>query len=73
MEILINHRAISDSPYNGRNENIFVSDGGELISQIKQEIINGTPTCFLVSGYRGVGKTSFIQRVEQDIKKKILR
>ncbi|RDE34152.1 ATP-binding protein [Parageobacillus thermoglucosidasius] len=69
MEILINHRVISDSPYNGDNEDIFVFDDEELISQIKQEIINGTPTCFLVSGYRGVGKTSFIRRVEQDIKK----
>ncbi|XEC96598.1 P-loop NTPase fold protein [Paenibacillus tarimensis] len=68
MEISINHKIISDAPYNGENQDIFVFDNKELISQIKQEILNGTPTCYLVSGYRGVGKTSFIKRVEQETK-----
>ncbi|TJY39570.1 hypothetical protein E5161_18520 [Cohnella pontilimi] len=70
MEIQIKHNSISDSPYSGSTEDLFVFDDEELISQFKQEMLNGTPTCFLISGYRGAGKTSFIKRVSQDIKEK---
>ncbi len=68
MEIQIKHNSISDSPYSGSTEDLFVFDDEELISQFKQEMLNGTPTCFLISGYRGAGKTSFIRRVTKDIK-----
>ncbi|MEC1071396.1 P-loop NTPase fold protein [Priestia megaterium] len=85
MKILIKHKFINDAPFNGEEDRIFVfSDDNKeenenenqdkdkfqnFIGQITQEIINGNPTSFLVSGYRGVGKTSFINKVEQEIKK----
>lgn len=69
MKILINHKLISDAPYKEDNEGFFVFDNTEDIEQIKREILHGTSTCYLVSGYRGVGKTSFISKVEHEINK----
>ncbi|WP_171779233.1 ATP-binding protein [Priestia megaterium] len=69
MKILINHKFISDAPFKGDNEDFFVFDNIEDIEQIKREILHGTSTCYLVSGYRGVGKTSFISKVEHEINK----
>ncbi|GAB1779563.1 hypothetical protein PMEGAS67_50400 [Priestia megaterium] len=71
MEVLVKHDVISDAPFKGEGKEIFAFDNKELIYQLKQEILYGNPTSFLVSGYRGVGKTSFISKVEQDIKKDI--
>ncbi len=67
MKVEINHLDISDSPFNKDNETTFIFENEEKISQIVQELVFGNPTCFLVSGYRGAGKTSFIKKIEFDI------
>lgn len=67
MKVRINHLDISDSPFNKDNENTFIFENEEKTSQIVQELVYGNPTCFLVSGYRGAGKTSFIKKIEFDI------
>ena len=67
MKVRINHLDISDSPFNNDNKNTFIFENEEKTSQIVQELVFGNPTCFLVSGYRGAGKTSFIKKIEFDI------
>ena len=70
MKIKINHKLLSDSPFSDLNKDLFSTphpSTSDLISDIK----NGTPTCYLVSGYRGAGKSSFIKRVEQRIKEEV--
>ncbi|ASS96636.1 ATP-binding protein [Peribacillus simplex] len=34
---------------------------------LKEEIIHGAPSCFIISGYRGVGKTSLVQNLKREI------
>ncbi|MED5247474.1 ATP-binding protein [Priestia sp. LL-8] len=68
MEILMKHEIITDAPYKDDSD-IFAFEDEDLIYQIKQEILHGTPTCYLITGYRGVGKTSFISKVGQEVKK----
>ncbi len=67
MKILINHKLLSDSPFCDENRDLFTSTNygsKDLIQDIK----NGTPTCYLISGYRGAGKSSFIRKLEFEIK-----
>ncbi|BDG48334.1 ATP-binding protein [Parageobacillus sp. KH3-4] len=66
MKIYLKHHLISDSPYEmGSKNEIFVSQDDELFEQIVLEIVNGNPASFLISGYRGAGKTSFINKVKE--------
>src|SRR6266498_2567872 len=68
MKIEINHNLLSDSPLNDKNKPLFTTinkSAGDLI----EDIVNGNPTCYLVSGYRGAGKSSFIKQIETEIKK----
>jgi hypothetical protein len=67
MEIEINPSALSDSPYALKNSGKFEFDDIQ-IDQFVNDITLGPPTCYLVSGYRGVGKTSLIKKVEEKIK-----
>lgn len=67
MRIFVNTNKLTDSPYNGPSDDHFVFDQ-ENIDELVQDIQNGAPTCYLVSGYRGAGKSSFIKKVEYDIK-----
>lgn len=34
---------------------------------LKEEIIYGAPSCFIITGYRGVGKTSFVHHLRKEI------
>lgn len=70
MSIIINHKVLSDSPFNGNHENFFVFNQ-DAIDDIVHDIYLGQPTCYLISGYRGSGKTSFIKKVEIDLQTKI--
>lgn len=67
MKVKINYLKISDSPFDKDNESPFVFENETKISQIEQELYFGNPTCFLVSGYRGAGKTSFIRKIEYNL------
>ncbi|OUA54591.1 ATP-binding protein [Bacillus thuringiensis] len=66
MKIYIKHNLISDSPYEMSIKNeIFIPQDKELFEQLVLEIVNGNPASFLISGYRGAGKTSFINKVKE--------
>lgn len=67
MIIKINYRLLSDSPFCDENKDLFMPPNYGLKDLI-QDIQNGTPTCYLISGYRGAGKSSFIRKIEFDIK-----
>lgn len=55
---------LKDSPYtSGEDEWPRYLD--DKVSNLAHEIVNGNNTCYLVSGYRGVGKTSFILQVQE--------
>lgn len=66
LKILVDHTKLYDSPYDGSNSNFaftFAENDGFV-----QDILNGNRSCYLVSGYRGAGKTSLIKKIEHDIK-----
>ncbi|PDY83597.1 ATP-binding protein [Bacillus cereus] len=66
MKISLKHHLISDSPYEmGVKNEIFIPQDKELFEQIVLEIVNGNPASFLISGYRGAGKTSFINKIKE--------
>lgn len=66
MEIAINASALIDSPYTKETGNTFAFDENQ-VEDFANDISLGPQTCYLVSGYRGVGKTSLIKKVEQRI------
>ena len=66
MKVPIYHSKLLDSPYDGKDMKLFdftESDTKDLV----QDIIQGNPTCYLISGYRGAGKSSFIKKLENEI------
>ncbi|MEW9576540.1 P-loop NTPase fold protein [Bacillus toyonensis] len=66
MKAYLKHQSISDSPYEKDVENeVFILPDKELFEQIVLEIVNGNPASFLISGYRGAGKTSFINKIKE--------
>lgn len=67
MRIEIDPDKLFDSPYNESMDELFLFDQG-FIRDLVQDIKFGNPTCYLVSGYRGAGKSSFIKKVETEIK-----
>jgi hypothetical protein len=68
MKIEIDHNVLSDSPLNDKNKSLF-SSINKSTNDLIEDIVNGNPTCYLVSGYRGAGKSSFIKQVEAEIQK----
>ena len=67
MKIKINHKLLSDSPFCDENKDLFTATNYSSKDLI-QDIQNGTSTCYLISGYRGSGKSSYIRKIEFDIK-----
>ena len=68
LKILIDHTRLTDSPYcesKSSSFNFTTSDTSDFV----QDMINGTPTSYLISGYRGSGKSSFIKKLESDVNK----
>ena len=55
---------LKDSPYT-EGEDEWLPYQEDNVSSLANEIVNGNNTCYLVSGYRGVGKTSFILQVRE--------
>ena len=64
---LVNASLLRDSPYDQNVDKSWPNFEALNISSLANEIVNGTKTCYLVSGYRGVGKTSFIMRVREKV------
>lgn len=68
MKVKIDSRKISSSS-NLVNQDIkFDETVDEIIDQLKQQLLFGNKSCFLISGYRGTGKTTLIRRLEDKIK-----
>lgn len=67
--IPINHSRICDSPYCESNCQSFVFNDESIVVDLSKEIVLGNPTSILVSGYRGVGKTSFLGKLQDEINK----
>ncbi|MCB0494364.1 MAG: ATP-binding protein [Cyclobacteriaceae bacterium] len=63
---------MKDSPHSAKNELLLEMD--EIRSDLNtlvQDLRNGTPTCYMVSGYRGSGKSSFIGLIETELSKEL--
>ncbi len=63
MEFKIDVTKIDNSPI----ENIKVSNHPEF-KKLKNEILFSNPTTYLISGYRGAGKTSYIKSLVNEIR-----
>lgn len=68
LEIKINTKNLIDSSYSESTKSAFIFEDEEFLQQIVQELKNAHPSVFLVSGYRGVGKTSFVARIAEKLK-----
>lgn len=81
MKIYIDYNKLKNEPYkpvknesiNKKNEcaedeiscTIEIED--DYVYQFQNHIIYCNPSCFLVSGYRGVGKTSFVNMIKENV------
>lgn len=68
-KIQIDFNKLRDSAHFDSEEKLFHFDL-ELTNNLIQDIFNGTPTCYLISGYRGAGKSSFIESIKTIIDKR---
>lgn len=64
MKVPIVISRLTDSPYSKELKEAFHFEDDDSLSQTIQELKNANPSCFLISGYRGVGKTSFVNRIK---------
>jgi Cdc6-like AAA superfamily ATPase len=69
VKIEIDHKLLSDSPLNSENEDLFSTVVNKSTNDLIEDIVNGNPTCYLVSGYRGSGKSSFVRKIQSEIGK----
>ena len=64
MKIYIDLKKINDAPIDKNDISNEMFKDETLVN----ELIHGNPTTYLVSGYRGVGKTSYILLTEKKLK-----
>ncbi|WP_026106384.1 ATP-binding protein, partial [Clostridium saccharoperbutylacetonicum] len=69
MKIEIDAKKISSSPNLFNYENTLDDETKEILNQLKQQLIFGNNSCFLISGYRGAGKTTLVNILKEEIKK----
>ena len=69
MRVLIETKNLIDFHYRADTSSIFPFNN-DKVNALVYEILYGWPTCYLVSGYRGAGKTSFLKKVEEKCKEK---
>lgn len=69
LKFQINFQNITDSPYDESIKELFTFSSTDTADFVN-DILNGKPTSYLVSGYRGAGKSSFVKKLEQDVRKK---
>lgn len=69
LKIQVDPSKLIDSPYNEANSFFFDYTSVDT-DGIAQDLLNGTSASYLISGYRGTGKSSFIRKVELEMLKK---
>jgi hypothetical protein len=67
VKVEIKHKLLTDSAYDGSNKELFLSFHEDL-NDIRDDIIYGNSTCYLITGYRGAGKSSFVKKLEEELK-----
>ncbi|MCY8512732.1 ATP-binding protein [Bacillus atrophaeus] len=69
MRVRIDSKKISSSSNikNSANYDVAVN---EIKEQLTQQLLFGNNSCFLISGYRGTGKTTLIKKLEEEIQDK---
>ncbi len=72
MKIPIIISKLTDSPYREDLKDSFLIEEDDPVIQLVTELNNAHPSSFLISGYRGVGKTSFVNRVKEKLEKKTI-
>lgn len=68
MEQPVDISKLTDAPYDESSKFPF-EFADSVVQSFALEILHGPPTCYLISGYRGVGKSSFVRKVESHITK----
>ncbi|MBA5711311.1 P-loop NTPase fold protein [Bacillus velezensis] len=69
MRVRIDSKKISSSSNIKNNVNYDVAID-EIKDQLTQQLLFGNNSCFLISGYRGTGKTTLIKKMEEEIQDK---
>jgi len=72
MKVYIDYNKLTDSPYSPELKKSFLFDNTAVTEQLVSEIKHGQPTAILISGYRGVGKTSTVNFVQEKLGHDIL-
>jgi len=67
LKLLIDHTRLTDSPYTEEKKTLFNFTKADT-NDFVQDMVHGAPTSYLISGYRGTGKSSFIKKLEADVK-----
>lgn len=57
--------------YEGKNIENSNIEIHEIKEQLMQQLTFGNNSCFLISGYRGTGKTTLVNKIEEEIEKEI--
>ncbi|MFF2912031.1 P-loop NTPase fold protein [Paenibacillus sp. NPDC057934] len=68
MEILVDYYKLKDSSVDDIDNANYLDEPDSNINQFMQDLIYATPACYLISGYRGAGKSSFINKLDGIIK-----
>jgi Cdc6-like AAA superfamily ATPase len=70
VRLEIDYKKITHSPYNPKDTDSFFTFTTFEVESLLNLIVNTNESSYYVSGYRGVGKTSFIKKVEEELTKK---
>ncbi|WP_258131649.1 ATP-binding protein [Bacillus cereus] len=65
-KIYVKYDLLKESPIIGYEEHA-VTINEEMLFRLKNEIVSGSNSSYMLSGYRGSGKTSYINKLEQII------
>lgn len=68
MKVKIDSKKISSGSKLINDETTSDIEVNETIQQLRQQLLFGNNSCFLISGYRGTGKTTIIHQLESEIK-----
>ncbi|XLP21848.1 P-loop NTPase fold protein [Bacillus toyonensis] len=74
-KILIKYNLLKEQPLTEENfstesQHCLIANGMKELNSLKNEVLSNLNTCYMVSGYRGSGKSSFINRLEKLVRKK---